>query len=76
MSVITLEGVVEQGRIRLPADVRLPEKMRVYVIVPDVQSEPVRNIVSPRLVHPEQIGEFKMQVTEETTLNWVEQQTQ
>ena len=67
MSVITLEGVVEQGQIRLPADVHLPEKTRVYVIVPDIQSEPARNIVSPRLVHPEQIAEFKMQVIEEST---------
>jgi hypothetical protein len=67
MSVITLEGVVEQGRIRLPSDVHLPEKMRVYVIVPDVQSERARNIASPRLVHPEQIAAFKMQVIEEST---------
>jgi len=32
MSVTTFEGVVENGQIRLPADICLPEKTKVYVI--------------------------------------------
>src|SRR5437660_1646595 len=35
MSVTTFEGVVENGQIRLPADICLPEKAKVYVIIPN-----------------------------------------
>jgi len=66
MSVVTLEAIVEQGQIRLPANIHLPEKTKVYVIVPDVQDEPTRYIYSPRLVHPEQSADFKMQVIKDS----------
>jgi hypothetical protein len=67
MGVATFEGVVEQGQIRLEADVRLPEKARVYVIVPDVQIERSAQIFSPRLAHPEQAADFELEVFEETS---------
>ena len=35
MSVATFQGVVENGQVRLPSDVRLPESATVYVVVPD-----------------------------------------
>ncbi len=35
MSILTLQGVVRNGRIRLDDGVLLPEKSRVYVVVPD-----------------------------------------
>lgn len=38
MSVTTYQGTVEDGRVRLAGDVRLPENARVYVIVPDAES--------------------------------------
>lgn len=38
MSVTTYQGTVENGRVRLAGDVRLPENAKVYVIVPDVES--------------------------------------
>lgn len=64
MSVMTLEGVVEGGQIRLNPSVRLPENTRVYVLVPGAQSEPVARVASPRLAHPEQGKDFVLDVTE------------
>lgn len=37
MSVITFQGTVEEGQVKLAADVRLPEKAKVYVVVPDFE---------------------------------------
>ena len=65
MSVVTLEGIVEHNQIRLTGNVRLPDNTKVYVIVPGVQVEQVAHIVSPRLAHPEQAADFKMEVVEE-----------
>jgi hypothetical protein len=66
MSLITFEATVEDGHIRLPSDVRLPNHTRVYVLVPDPQAAPVARVISPRLVHPEQAADFQMQVGIET----------
>ena len=65
MGVRTFEGIVEQGQIRLLATVRLPEKAKVYVVIPDVEVQTVAFIGSPRLVHPEQAADFKKEVIEE-----------
>ncbi|HEX8070554.1 MAG TPA: hypothetical protein VF546_11420 [Pyrinomonadaceae bacterium] len=32
------EGTVENGQVRLAEDIRLPEKAKVYVVVPDVEA--------------------------------------
>ena len=66
MKVTTFEGIIENGRVRLPADVRLPEKSKVYVVVPDMEARQIAHIGSPRLAHPEQAKDFQMQVIEET----------
>lgn len=65
MGIATFEAVVENGQIRLPVNVRLPEKSKVYVIAPGVELRPTASIVSPRLVHPEQAKDFEMEVVEE-----------
>ena len=65
MSVTTFEGIVEDGQIRLSTGVRLPDKTRVFVVVPDLQVEPVARIVSPRLAHSQQAADFVMEITEE-----------
>jgi hypothetical protein len=65
MKVTTFEGVVENGQIRLPANVRLPEKAKVYVVIPDVEVETVAYIGSPRLAHPEQAADFKKEVVKD-----------
>ena len=63
----TYEGVVENGRVTLPPNADIPEKTRVYVLVPDVETQRTPHIASPRLVHPEQAKDFEMQVIEDTT---------
>jgi hypothetical protein len=44
MSVVTFEGIVDDGQIRLKTNIRLPEKTRVYVVVPDIQIEQVAHV--------------------------------
>ena len=67
MAVITYEGVVEKGKIRLKAGVKLPENAKVYVIVPDLKTDKkkVIQVLSPGLVHREDAVRFKMEVTAE-----------
>jgi hypothetical protein len=38
MSVTNYQGTVENGQVRLAGNIRLPENAKVYVIVPDVES--------------------------------------
>ena len=65
MSATTFEGVVEQGRIKLDADVRLPEGAKVYVVVPGVEMEAERvHVYSPRLAHPEQAADFELEIVQ------------
>ena len=62
MSVLALEGYVEDGQIRLIDSAALPEKAKVYVVVADAPR--ASRIWSPRLADPRQIEEFSMEVTE------------
>jgi malate synthase len=59
MSVATFEAVVQQGQIKLPASVRLPEQTKVYVVVPRMEQPNEVKVMSPRLVHPEQAKDFE-----------------
>ena len=63
----TYEAVCDGGVIRLPADVRLPEHTKVYVIVPEDAEKQTYHFSSPRLVHPEQAADFVKEVVEEGT---------
>ena len=65
MKVTTYEGRVENGQVRLSDPVRLPEKAKVYVIVPETAELNQVRILSPRLANPVQAAEFAMEVTEE-----------
>lgn len=65
MSVITLEGVVRDGQIRLEGDVRLPENAKVYVIIPEAGSPQRVRVASPRLVHRDQLKDFQMEIGSE-----------
>jgi len=62
MSIQTFEGIVEKGAIRLPGNLTLPEKTRVYVIIPDAEAGPRARVRSPRLAHPQQARDFAKQV--------------
>jgi hypothetical protein len=65
MSIVTLEGIVEHGQIRLKSGVHLPDNTKVYVVVPGMQVEEIAHVVSPRLARPEQAADFKLEVVEE-----------
>ncbi len=67
MKVVTYEGVVENGSVRLPEDVKLPEKSKVYVVVPGIEAPRTVRVRSPRLVDPSQAPLFTLKVTEEAT---------
>lgn len=65
MTVTAIEGVVENGRIRLSEEVTLPENTRVFVIVAnDVATPAVAHLRSPRLADPQQTADFRKQVLE------------
>lgn len=65
MNVMTYEGTVVDGQIRLSEPVRLPEKSRVFVVVPGAGGEPGVQIRSPRLARPDRVADFAMEVVEE-----------
>jgi hypothetical protein len=66
MNVVTYEAVVENGQVRLPADAKLPENAKVYVVVPGLADKAVAHIYSPRLAHRQQAADFiKLEVIPE-----------
>jgi hypothetical protein len=48
----------------LKAGICLPEKAKVYVIIPDIQIEREARIFSLRLAHPAQAADFELEVIE------------
>lgn len=65
MAILTVEGIVENGQIRLRDHVVLPEHTKVYVVIPDVEAESTTRTHSPRLAHPEQAADFTKHVSSE-----------
>jgi hypothetical protein len=68
MSVATFEGIVENGRVKLPDNVLVPERTKVYVVVPGVGQPAQMRLMSPRLVRPEQAEEFKKTIVSNDNL--------
>ena len=64
MGIVAYEGVVDDGLIRLQPEVSLPDKTRVYVVVPELQSRRLAQVPSPRLANPEQAADFKKEIVE------------
>jgi hypothetical protein len=64
MLVNAIEGVVENGRIRLREETTLPENATVYVIIAEPQARQLPRIQSPHLAHPEQAKDFRKQIVE------------
>lgn len=62
MSLMTLEGVVKDGQIRLKSEIDLPENAKVYVIFPEIQSSGTLYYRGGHLVHPEQAKEFILEM--------------
>jgi len=67
MSGRTFEGTVEDGQIKLPDGVVLPENTKVYVVVPAMASDEASHQRSPRLAHSQHIQEFRKQVIDTDT---------
>jgi hypothetical protein len=62
MALVTFEGTVENGQIRLREDVKLPEHARVYVVVPEMDAARPPRIHSPRLANPGHADRFAKEV--------------
>jgi hypothetical protein len=66
MKPVTYEATVENGQIKLPASIHLPEHTKVFVVVPGSEMVPASRVNSPRLAHPEQLTEFVKEVLKES----------
>jgi hypothetical protein len=64
MAVLTFEGRVENGQIRLPDDVTLPEHTKVFVVIPNSDRASQARIYSPRLRFPAQAADFVKEMVE------------
>ena len=64
MATFNFEGRVENGQIRLPDDVTLPEHTKVYVVIPDSDDARQARVHSPRLRFPAQAADFAKQIVE------------
>jgi len=62
VTVTTYEATVENGQIKLPETVRLPENTTVYVVVPGEQGAAMSHIRSPRLARREDAARFVKEV--------------
>ncbi len=65
MKVATYEAVVENGQIKLCEAVLLPERAKVYVVVPGSEQSSAFHVASPRVAQPERAAEFVKEVIEE-----------
>lgn len=64
MKILTYEGVVERGEVKLAKTAKLLEHAKVYVVVPGVEDLPPFMIHTPRLLRPEQAADFAMEIVE------------
>jgi hypothetical protein len=63
----TYEGIIENGHVTLPSNVGIPEKTRVYVLVPDTENRSAPYATSPHLANPGQVKDFEKQIIDNTT---------
>ena len=62
MILNTLEAVVENGQVRLPRGVILPERKNVYLIITDNDAPPERAYAGFRLANPADAAKFELKV--------------
>lgn len=65
MKGITFEAKVRDGQIVLPEGASIPDSIRVYVVVPESQDSERVRMMSPRLLHRDELPDFTMQVERE-----------
>lgn len=76
MAVVTFEGIVEAGQIRLLSGERLPERATVYVVVPDYAEDAKQAytvtlpkkpcVMSPHVLTKEDTQRFHMDMIQDT----------
>jgi hypothetical protein len=64
VAIFTFEGKVENGQIRLPDELRLPENTKVYVVLSDSGNGKQARVRSPRLKYSAQSADFAKQIVE------------
>jgi hypothetical protein len=62
MSVATYKGIVENGQVRLPAGVVLPEQQPVFIVVANSVQPTTPRLPGVRLVNPDDAAKFIMKV--------------
>jgi hypothetical protein len=71
MSFAAIEGFLENGQIHLPANTKLPERGRVFVLIPDAKEgidpnvstgEKILHLSSPRLANPSDAAKFTLKM--------------
>jgi hypothetical protein len=62
LGVLVIEEIVDNGQIKLNSDIRLPEHVKVYVVVPDMRIEETVHLFSLRLKDPNRAMDFKMYI--------------
>ena len=65
MKATSFESIVENGKIQVPAEIRLPDGTRVYVTIQDGDRLSSAFVGSPRLVNREQLSDFEKEVIED-----------
>ena len=62
MGLMTLEGIVKGGQIRLKSGIDLPENAKVYVIFPEIPSNEMIDEDRPHSALPEQVKESSLEM--------------
>jgi hypothetical protein len=62
MALVTFEGIVENGQIRLRENAKLPEHAKVYVLVTDVDVTQQSRVSSPRLANSDHVDRFAKEI--------------
>ena len=62
MILNTFVAVVENGQVRLPRGVILPERKTVYLIITDNDAPPERAVSGFRLANPADAAKFELKV--------------
>jgi hypothetical protein len=67
MKMVGFEAIVENGQIRLPPGVQLPDNTTVYVSVRRAETNPAGSVTSPHLPGSEQTNDFAAATEEKDT---------
>lgn len=62
MALVTFEGIVENGQIRLRENAKLPEHAKVYVLVTDVDVTQQSRVSSPQLANSDHVDSFVKEI--------------